>query len=300
MDRLQTMQVYVHIVEGGSFTRAAEALQLHRPAVSKAVQQLEQELGIRLLNRSTRKVSTTAEGEEFYKRCLEVLASVNDTFASFSQQRVLPKGRLRFDVAVTLAKAIIIPALPAFQQKYPQIDLVLGASDHPVDLISGGVDCAVRLGEHKDSSIVARKIGAIPMVTCGSPAYLSRHGVPHTLDDLRRHKAVNFFSGRNRRVMEWAFCPGGESVTLKLDSGIQTDDSEAFLSCGLAGFGLLQGLRPSLQPYISSGQLIEVLQNVATVPKPVSIMYPSRTHLPTKVRVFIDWLSELIGRQYPA
>jgi LysR family transcriptional regulator, regulator for bpeEF and oprC len=302
MDRLQTMQIYANIVERGSFTQAAEALQLHRPAVTKAVQQLEQELGIRLLNRSTRRVSTTAEGDEFYQRCVQLLTNVNDTFASFaqfSQQRPQPKGRLRVNVAVALGKTVIIPALPEFQQRYPQIEIVLGASDQPVDLIGEGIDCVVRIGELKDSSMVARKIGAIPMVTCASPAWLARHGLPRTLDDLRAHKAVNFFTGRNRRIMEWAYRPAGKVVTLKLESSLLTDNSEALLACGLAGFGLVHALRPALQPHIDAGQLVEVLPGVAKVPKPISVMYPNREHLPGKVRVFVDWITELIGRRFP-
>jgi DNA-binding transcriptional LysR family regulator len=300
MDRLQTMRIFVQIVDLGSFTRAAEALALHRPAVTKAVQQLEQELGVRLLNRSTRRVSTTAEGEAFYGRCVQLLASVNDTFASFSQQRAAPKGRLRLHIAVAIAKAVVIPALPDFQQRYPQIELVLGAGDQPVDLIAEGIDCVVRVGELKDSSMIARKLGAIPMVTCASPAYLARYGLPRTLDDLRAHRAVNFFSGRNRRVMDWAFRPAGKVVALRLPSGMLTDNSEAFLACGLAGMGLLQGLRPALQSFIDSGQLVEILPGIATVPKPVSVMYPNKAHLPDKVRVFVEWLTELFARRYPA
>lgn len=303
MDRLQTMQIYVNIVERGSFTQAAEALQLHRPAVTKAVQQLEQELGIRLLNRSTRRVSATAEGEAFYRRCVQLLASVNDTFASFAQfsaQRPQPKGRLRLNLATAFAKSAIIPALPEFQQRYPQIELVVGASDQPVDLIGEGIDCVVRIGELKDSSMVARKIGAVPMATCASPAYLARHGVPRTLDDLRAHKAVNLFTGRNRRVIDWTFCPAGEIVTLRLESSVLTDNSEAMLACALAGFGLVYALRPALQPHIDAGQLVEVLPGMTGPPKPISVMYPNRDHLPGKVRAFVDWISELVGRRFPA
>ncbi|WP_321953794.1 LysR family transcriptional regulator [Paraburkholderia bannensis] len=300
MDRLRTMQIYVNIVERGSFTQAAEALQLHRPAVTKAVQQLETELGIRLLNRSTRRVSTTAEGEAFYQRCVQLLANVNDTFASFAQfaqNRPQPKGRLRLELPVALAKAMVVPALPDFQQRYPQVEIVLGVNDQPADLIGEGIDCVVRVGALKDSGLIARQIGMVQMATCASPAYLARHGVPRTLDDLQAHKAVNFFSGRNRRVMEWAFRHGGKTVTLKLPSGMLTDNFDALLACGLAGCGIVQALRPALQPYLDTGHLVEVLPNVAPVPKPVSVMYPNRDHLPGKVRVFIDWISELAARR---
>ncbi|MDP9581512.1 UNVERIFIED_ORG: DNA-binding transcriptional LysR family regulator [Burkholderia contaminans] len=300
MDRLQTMQIYVQIVERGNFTQAADALQLHRPAVTKAVQQLEQELGIRLLNRSTRRVSVTAEGEAFYARCVQLLGSIDDAFASFPKQRVVPKGRLRLDIAVALAKTVVIPALPEFQQRYPQIELVLGASDQPADLIGEGIDCVVRVGTLKDSSMIARTVGAVPMVTCASPAYIVRHGLPRTLDELRMHRAVNFFTGANRKILEWTFRANGELVNVKLPSSLLTNNSEALLWCGLAGLGIVHALRPALQPSIDSGQLIELLPGVPAEPKPVSVMYPNRAHLPDKVRVFIDWLTELFARRYPA
>lgn len=302
MDRLQTMQIYVNIVDRGSFTQAAEALQLHRPAVTKAVQQLEAELGIRLLNRSTRRVSTTAEGEAFYQRCVHLLANVNETFASFAQfaqNRPQPKGRLRIELPVALAKSMVVPALPDFQQRYPQVDVVLGVNDQPADLIGEGIDCVVRVGELKDSGLIARQIGMVQMATCASPAYLARNGVPRSLDDLQTHKAVNFFTGRNRRVMDWTFRCGGKTVTLKLASGVLTDNAEAVLASGLAGLGIVQALRPALQPYIDIGHLVEVLPNLAPVPKPVSVVYPNRDHLPGKVRVFIDWISELAARRLP-
>jgi len=199
MDQLQTMQIYVQVVDSGSFTQAAEVLQLHRPTITKAVQQLERELGVRLLHRTTRKVSVTTEGGEFYQRCRRLLEEVNDTFNSFTSHAVVPTGRLRLDLPVTLAKSVIIPALPDFQKRYPQIELILGATDQPVDLFDDGIDCVVRLGELKDSSLVARRIGAIPMVTCASPEYLERHGMPMNLEDLDQHRAVNFFTGASAR-----------------------------------------------------------------------------------------------------
>jgi len=299
MDRLQAMQVYIQVVENGSFTAAADVLQMHRPAVSRAVQQLEQELGLRLLHRTTRKVSMTAEGEAFYQRCIHALAEVNEVFSVFSQPSLVPTGRLRIDLPVTLARGFIIPALRDFQQRYPQVELVLGATDQPIDLIATGVDCAVRLGKLQDSSMIARRIGSIPMVTCASPDYLARHGIPRTLQDLEKHLAVNYFSGPNRRVMDWIFSVDGQTVTHRLRSGILTNDSETFLSCALAGFGLIQGLEPEMRPALDSGQLIEILADIPTAPKPVSILFPNRSYLAPRVRVFVDWLTELVGRNYP-
>jgi len=207
---------------------------------------------------------------------------------------------LRLYLPVTLAKSVIIPALPDFQKRYPQIELILGATDQPVDLFDDGIDCVVRLGDLKDSSLVARRIGAIPMVTCASPGYLERYGMPKSFEDLDQHRAVNFFTGRERKVVDWAFRVENTTVTLRLRSGIVTNESEALVACGLAGFGLLQGVRPALQPYLDAGLLIQVLADYPAMPKPVSILYPSRSYLAPKVRVFIDWLTELLDQQHLA
>ncbi|WP_213940347.1 LysR family transcriptional regulator [Pseudomonas sp. dw_612] len=297
MDMFQAMQIYTQVVDTGSFKNAADALQLHRPAITKAIQQLEKTLEVRLLNRTTRKISMTAEGERFYEQCSKILGDVASTLATFSHDAESPKGKLRLDLPVTLAKAVIIPALPAFRARYPDIELVVGCGDQAVDMINEGIDCVVRLGELSDSSSIARRIGAVPMLTCASPAYLAREGTPTQLSDLNRHLAVNYFSGPTRKIMDWQFVIDGETVLIRLKSGIQVNDSEAFLACGLAGLGLVHGLQLSLQPFLDSGELVAVLPQLQALPKPISVLYPNKRYLAPKVRVFIDWLSELLQHQ---
>jgi DNA-binding transcriptional LysR family regulator len=294
MNMIEAMEIFVAVVEQRSYTRAAEALQLHRPALSKAIQNLESELNVQLLHRTTRRVNVTPEGEEFYNRCKQLLGDLADTFDWFSPTRP-PRGKLRVDVPVVLAKAIIIPALPGFRDLYPQVELTLGSTDHQIDLIAEGIDCAVRLGELDDSSLIARRIGLVPMVTCAAPSYLERFGTPKSLDELDNHVAVNFLIEHRRKIMPWKFQDGDGVISVKVQSGIVVDDSEAFLSCGLAGLGLLQGLRPSLQRHIDSGELIEVLPQLRTVAKPVSMLLTDRRHLSPKVRVFMEWLMELFS-----
>ncbi|WP_420996193.1 LysR substrate-binding domain-containing protein [Cupriavidus sp. 30B13] len=296
MNMFEAMGIFVQVVDHGSFARAAQANQLHRPAVTKAIQQLEQELGVQLLRRTTRKLSMTEEGEEFYQRCTQLLGDFADALALFSPTHP-PKGKLRLDVPTAVAKAIIVPALPDFRRRYPAIELILRCSDHPVDLIGEGVDCAVRLGELADSSLVARRVGTIPMVTCGSPDYLSRHGTPACLDDLDRHVAVNFLIQHGRRTLEWQFEADGAIVSKHVHSDIVVDDSEAFHACGLAGMGLLQGLRPALQPYIDAGQLVEILPGIKAVPRPISVVVTERRYRPPKVDAFIGWLARLFVEQ---
>ncbi|EJT5754774.1 LysR family transcriptional regulator [Salmonella enterica subsp. enterica serovar Infantis] len=295
LNMLEAMNIYVNVVEQGSFIRAAEVLELHRPAVTRAVQNLEHDLGVKLLHRTTRQVSMTDEGEEFYQRCLSLLSELDDVRRLFSSTQP-PKGRLRLDVPITLARAVIIPALGDFQNRYPDIEIVLGTSDRKIDLIAERVDCVIRFGELNDSSFVARRLGTAAMVTCAAPSYLAKHGTPHSIDELMKsHRAVNFFSNHSLQIMEWKFTVDGSIESIKIPSSILVDNSEAFLSCGLAELGVLHGLRPSLAPFIASGELTEILTDFPPPPKPVSLLYPDRRYLAPKVRVFIDWLCEVFG-----
>ncbi|AGR58901.1 TPA: LysR family transcriptional regulator [Salmonella bongori] len=293
---LEYMGIFVQVVEQGSFTRAADTLQLHRPAVSKAIQQLEDELGVKLLHRTTRKLNMTAEGDEFYQRARQVLADVNDMMASFSPTQP-PRGRLRLDAPLALAHTIIIPAIAEFQAQYPDIDIVLSASDKITDLITEGVDCVIRLGELEDSSFVSRRLGQVRMATCASPDYIRQYGQPNTPDDLAHHKAVNFFSEHSREVMNWKFVENGEVVSRRPVSNVLVNNSDVLLSSGLAGLGILHALRAALEPYIRSGDLVELLPGFPTVPKPVSVLWPNKRYLSPNVRVFIDWISELFRRR---
>lgn len=294
MDRLEAMQIFVQVVEKGTFTAAAEHLQLHKPVATRAIQGLEQELGVRLLNRTTRKLSVTDEGEDFYQRAVQLLAGMEDTFASYSGSKRAPKGRLKVNLAATIAKSIVIPALPEFQRLFPQIEIHLGVTDQPVDIVDEGIDCVVRLGDLQDSSAVAKRIGQVEMATCAARTYIEQNGMPGTLEELRTHKAINFASGRSRRLVDWTFNEAGGETRLRLASAIVTDNSDSLLTCALSGMGVIQGVRPALQPYLDSGRLIEVLPQLPPSPKPISILYPHRAHLPNKTAAFVEWLSGVV------
>ncbi len=294
---LELMSIFVQVVELGSFTKAADALQLHRPAVSKSIQHLEDDLGIKLLHRTTRSLSMTAEGEEIYQRAKGLLSDVNDMMAVFSPSQP-PRGRLRIDAPLALTHAILIPSLSEFQSLYPQIDIVLTASDRLTDLISEGVDCVIRLGELVDSGFSARRVGSVSMATCAAPSYLDKYGVPLTPDELVHHKAINFFSEHSREVMDWKYVMNGEIMSRRPGSNMLVNNSDVLLSCGLEGLGLVHALRTALEPHIQSGKLTEVLTDYAAVTKPVSVLYPDRRYLPSKVRVFIDWFCEVFARKY--
>lgn len=293
---IEYLNIFIQVVEQGSFTKAADVLQIHRPTVSKAIQQIENDLGVKLIHRTTRKLSVTAEGDEFYHHARHVLAEVNDMMASFSPT-LPPRGRLRLDVPLALAHAILIPNLRDFRALYPGIEIVLVSSDKKTDLITEGVDCLIRLGALQDSSFVSRRLGDIRMVTCAAPSYLREHGRPETLADLDQHQAVNFFSDHSREVMEWKFIEDGSVVSLRPASSMLVDNSDILLSCGLAGLGIIQATFDALAPHLSSGALEEVLTQYPSVSKPVSVMYPDRRYLSPKVRVFIDWFTDVMATQ---
>lgn len=292
MNMLEAMKMFVAVVDHGSYTKAAESLRLHRPALSKAIQDLEKDLGVQLLHRTTRRVNVTPDGELFYDRCVQLLTDIADLLQWFSPDRP-PKGKLRVDLPTVLANAMIIPKLPEFLERYPGLELSIGTTDHQIDLIASGIDCAIRLGVLDDSSMIAKPIGHVEMVTCAAPKYIAQRGAPKTLEDLRDHLAVNFIVEHRRQIMPWRFRVDGALVDIKMKSGVAVDNAGSFLHCGLAGIGMLQGLRPALQEHIDSGALIEVLRELETEPKHVSVLFPDRRNLSPNVRVFIEWVGKL-------
>ena len=296
MDRLQAMQVFTRVVDTNSFTRAAETLDLPRASVTTIIQNLEAFLGTRLMHRTTRRLSLTPDGAAYYERCVRILADVEETEASFQSGNKKPHGKLRIDMPGSIGRLLVIPSLCEFHTRYPDIDLQLGLSDRPVDLLQEGVDCVVRVGALQDSSLVARRIGLFEGVTCAAPDYIERAGMPTSLEDLDNHKAVNYFSSRTGRTIDWAFMVDGKEVEVKMKSIVSVNDADAYVTCGLEGFGLIQPALFMVLPHLRSGQLVEVLPELKPLPMPISAVYPHSRHLSPKVRVFVDWIAELFDR----
>ncbi|CAJ0771813.1 LysR family transcriptional regulator [Burkholderiaceae bacterium 26] len=295
MDRLQAMQVFTRVVEASSFTKAADSLQLPRATVTNLVQSLEAHLGVRLLHRTTRRVNVTADGAAYYERCVRLLGDLEETEAAFSQSASGARGTLRIDVPASIGKRLLVPRIRDFHEAYPDLQLEIGMSDRTVDLVQEGVDCAVRGGELQDSSLVARRIGQLSMVNCASPEYLARFGTPQTLEDLQDHTAVNYFSARNGRRMDWDFVIDGQKQIHKVRSMVSVNDAESAVACGLHGLGLLQTSRFLVYEHLMSGALVEVLPDHVSEPVPVSVVYPHNRHLSPKVRVFVDWVATLFA-----
>jgi LysR family transcriptional regulator, regulator for bpeEF and oprC len=296
MDRLQAMQVFTRVVDTNSFTRAAETLDLPRASVTTIIQNLEAFLGTRLMHRTTRRLSLTPDGAAYYERCVRILADVEETEASFQSGNKKPHGKLRIDMPGSIGRLLVIPSLSEFHTRYPDIDLQLGLSDRPVDLLQEGVDCVVRVGALQDSSLVARRIGLFEGVTCAAPDYIERAGMPTSLEDLENHKAVNYFSSRTGRTIDWAFMVDGKEVEVKMKGIVSVNDADAYVTCGVEGFGLIQPALFMVLPHLRSGQLVEVLPELKPLPMPISAVYPHSRHLSPKVRVFVDWIAELFDR----
>ncbi|VWC67407.1 LysR family transcriptional regulator [Burkholderia lata] len=297
MDHLQAMRIFARVAHLGSFTKAAEQLQLPRPTVSNAVQYLEKHLKVRLLQRTTRRVALTAEGATYYERCMRLLADLDDAETLFEDAGTTPRGAIRVDLPERFALNQVIPALPDFHVRYPDLRVVIGTTDRFVDLVADGIDCAVRVGAMSDTSLVARRIGELAQINCAAPAYLERHGTPRSPDELPDHVAVGYFSSRTGRELDWEYADmdSGQLHAVKMRSVVSVNSSQAYLACCLAGLGLIQAPREGLGPLLADGSLVEVLPEWNAEPLPVSVVFPTGRHLAPRVRIFVDWLAETLG-----
>lgn len=297
MNKLQAMEVFVQVVDTGGFTRASENLKLPKATVSTLIQSLEASLSVKLLNRTTRHVSVTADGAAYYERCIRILSEVRDAEDSVGRNRLSPAGRLRVDAPTGLASTVIIPALPEFFARYPDIQLELGCSDRQVDLVEEGVDCAIRGGRRlADSRLVARRVGIMNYVTCASPAYLEQYGRPMHPNDLVNHRCVNYFSARTGKVFDWYFTQNEQRLQVTLSSHMAVSDSYAYTAAGLSGLGIIQMADFLMAEMIAEGRLMSILDDWSNEPLPIHVVYPQNRHLSAKVRVFVDWATELFSR----
>lgn len=297
MDRIKAMQAFVRIVEARSFTRAAETLDLPRAALSATIQKLEAYLGTQLLQRTTRSVALTTDGAEFHARCVEILAAVEAAEGRFRGLEGAPQGRLRVELPGAVGRRVVVPQLGQFHARYPGIELVVGLSDRLADLTRDGIDCALRVGELEDSSLVARPVGSMRFVTCASPAYLARHGVPATPAQLAGHRGVVHFSGRTGRPFDWDFSVGGVTERRRVPGPIAVNDADAYIDCGLQGLGIIQAAAYMVDAHLASGALVEVLADCPSVPMPVSLVYPQGRLATPKLRAFAQWIDDLFARE---
>ena len=296
MKNLEALAIFVRIAEMGSFTHAAESLGIQKGRASNVVRELEAQMGARLLHRSTRTVQLTEDGRSFYARARALLADAEELSVMFAASEAPLSGRLRIDLPTEFARSTVMPALPTFMERYPGIELELSSTDRRVDLIQEGMDCALRVGGIVDETLVARTLGTLRMVNAASPAYLARYGVPHTLEDLlaQAHRMVHYTPTLGSRTLGWEYPTGQTYAVLALPGSLSVNNVQTYHGAGLAGLGLIQAGLSSLKPFLHSGELVEVLPDLRPKSLPVSIVVAHRHNLSRRVRIFVEWLENIL------
>lgn len=294
MDYLTAVRTFVRVVETGSFAKAADSLQLPRNSVTKLVQALEAHLRIKLLNRTTRRVSSTTDGAAYHERMARLLEEWDEVEDELARARSHPRGRLRVDMGTAIASLLVIPTLAQFHARYPDVQIDIGASDRPVDLIGERVDCVIRAGTVTDPSLIARRLGSLPQMACAAPGYLQAHGVPAHPDDLEEgHQLIRYtYAGSNRQqpiVLE----RDGQSVTVKGRHFVSVNEAGALLSATLSGLGIMHGPSFICGRHVDTGGLVRVLEDWNAPAIPIYIVYPANRHLSARVRVFVDWMLDV-------
>jgi DNA-binding transcriptional LysR family regulator len=297
MDHLLAIRVFARVVEGGSFTKAADSMRMPKATVTKLVQDLERHLHVKLLQRTTRRVVVTAEGAAYYECTARVVNELDDIEAGLADAQVAPTGRLRIDVGSSFAGRVLIPALPEFVSRYPGIRIDLGVSDRPVDLVGENVDCVIRGGTLPDSSLVARRVGQMAWVTCATPGYLAAHGTPsHPRELVQGHALLGYASARTGRALPLQFARGAERIEIDTATHLTVNESSAHATSALTGIGLVQTLAFMVSEDLARGALVSVLAEWQPAPLPLHVVYPPNRYLGHRLRVFIDWVAGVCAR----
>lgn len=295
MDKLQAMGLFVRVVDLGQIARAAESLGIPNATATTLIQRLEASLGVKLLNRTTRRVSVTADGAAYYTRAVAILADVQDAEESLSQRTSRPRGRVRVDVPTLIARSVIVPGLAGFFAQYPDIELALACNERHFDLVAEGIDCALWIGDIDEESIVARRVGFLYFATCAAPSYVAAHGAPSHPRELAQHRCINHFAPRTGDTVEWVFSKGPERVRAVFPGNLALEDENSYVSAAEAGLGIAQLPAFVLKEAMERGSLDLMLADWSPEPSPLHVVYPQSRHLSRRVRVFVDWLATLVG-----
>lgn len=301
MDRFDAMRAFARVVEAGSFTKAAQTLHMSKTTVTQLIQQLEARLRVRLLHRTTRRLGVTPDGAVYYERVIRLLADMEDAENSLSSSAMTPRGRLRIDVPTPLARQVLLPALPAFHARYPDIQLDMGVSDRVVDLIGDNVDCVLRGGEISDQSLIARHVGDLQIGVYVAPSYVERLGAPAHPRELENtdHRIVGFLSTRNGKIDPLVLHGESEHIEIKSSYVVAVDDGNAYLEAGLAGLGVIALPVYMAAEHQACGDLIPLFEDWRIHPMPLYLAFPPNRHVNAKLRVFIDWIVELMQQYLP-
>ena len=292
MDFVQQLQIFTSVADNASFARAADILKMTRAGVTNAISALENDMGARLLHRTTRRTSLTAEGEILYERAAAVIAQISETKDVFRDAGAGLRGRLRIGIPSILAGPIVIPRLPEFRRLHPLVDLVVAMGDDAEEMFANGVDLVLRLDDAA-SGTAGERVGELATILCGSPDYLALRGIPRTIKDLEAHEAVVLFVGRNLRASPWRVRDGKTDREIEMKPGLMVDAAEAVVDGGLAGLGLVQTLTCSVDAHLKAGRLIEILPDAQGPARPVSIVHSNVRCISSQAQAFSDWTAQL-------
>lgn len=291
MSQLEDMQLFVSVMERGSFTAAAEALGLSKQFVSRRVAALEARLGVRLLNRSTRKLNATALGHSYFERARRILQDVAEADMLVSEQGASPRGALRLAVPMSFGTLHLSTLLPEFMRRYPDVSIELDLSDRTVDLLGEGYDMAIRIGALADSSLIARQLAPMEMVTCASPAYLAQHPAPQTPADLRQHECMLY--GHSKAV-EWRYWIDGRSQAVPVHGRYRVNNGELVRDAAIAGLGLTMLPTFIVGEALASGELVRVLEHYQVPTTKVYAVYPQHRQASLLVQFLVEYLREAL------
>jgi DNA-binding transcriptional LysR family regulator len=293
---IDTLRMFVKVAELASFTRAAEHLGLSKARVSMAIRGLEADVGSRLLQRSTRAVRLTSDGEEFVARARQLVNDAEELASLFQAPSSL-RGRVRVDMPQSLARSIFIPRLPELLAAHPHLEVQLSTTDRRVDVVREGFDCVLRVGKMEDSGLVARRLGELPMMNCASPAYLKRYGIPRSLDDLRDHQVVHYSVRFGTDSPGFEYRDGGRYREQPMRSLITVNSTDSYRAACLVGLGIIQSPRMGLLPSVATGELVEILPQHTCQPLPISLVHAYGRNMPRHVRVVMSWIGEIVKAQ---
>jgi DNA-binding transcriptional LysR family regulator len=299
MDRIVQMRAFARVVETGSFTKAADSMDLPKASLTRLVQALEARLRVQLLTRTTRKVTVTQDGAAYYERTMALLSELEAIDQGMLHDQSKPRGRLRVDVTTLTGSRVLIPALGDFHERYPDIQIALGVSDRAIDLLVDNVDFVLRVGPVQDAGLVARRVGQIQFCTCASPAYLKKYGRPETPQelDVEPHQAVGYFSSRTGRVFPFVFHRGDERIEVEGRRRLDVNDSNAYVAAGLAGLGIVQLAKYAVQEQLDSGELVALFPEWHHNAVPVYLVYSPNRYVSARMRVFIEWVAETLAKK---
>jgi len=294
MENTDAIKRFVRVAELGSFTKAADALGLPKASVSLAVQQLESRLGTQLLHRTTRKVQLTPDGQMFYERGKQVLTEMDELDSLFQTDDASISGHIRVDMSYPMARNVVIPNLPDFLNRYPNLHIDLSSTDRRVDPVSEGFDCVVRTGNLADSGLIVRHLGELPQTNYASPAYLEKHGEPKNPEDLSRHWLIHYNVNASTRFDAFEYWDGQACQRIAMQSRVSVNNVDAYRAACVAGLGITQAPFLGARGLLEEGKLVEILKDYRAPGMPVSLLYPHKRNLSKRMRIFMDWLSDLI------